>query len=224
MYKFFLYTLTYEFKTANSTGNHPLGAILFFVIGNSIISFFLSNKMWFDINLIMSFPWIIFLITYILSLEKYFSNSLDSQTILFYYTFPSTQIKLLFLIKSLFHWMSYGIPISLISLPIQIIFYNIALKEAFVSFIFLNMYSCIFSFLGVLGYSICYRLKYKGSLLPIILLPFYFPFLIIGIYSISSFFSGGLLLSYIGLWFGLTLIVSICSIWFSYSAIFYSLE
>lgn len=218
---FFFRYFYYELQISYSNGNNFIASVFFNLMLNAFFSFLLKTYLWIDIILPISFLWISMIVTYLLSLDKYYSTSLEKKLLYFYYTnLTSLKIRIIFLIKILIHWIIYGFSTSLISFFISLFLYDVNFTNSIKLFLIFVLYTISLSFIGFLIYSICYKLKYKYSILPILLFPLYMPLALLAIntHALDS------LLDYFQIWIGLNLILTMMSMWLSYYAFIYSLE
>lgn len=218
----FIVSLFYELRLAIRSGSDFISVLFFFITIMCISSFLLKSVLWIGFELGVTISWIACLSSYLISLEKYYSRNLEDGTLEFYYS-NSNQVALVLFTKSISHWITHGIPMSIFS-AILFIFYDVnyaVYPILSVSFFFSTL---IFSFIGFLGYSLTYRLKYRSSLLSVIVLPLYFPIILISLIQVDSYLSNFDILHVLKIYSSLTLVISILSVKAIYYALKYSLD
>lgn len=204
MFTFFKYLnkiLRYEFKLARASGNHLSANLFFLVLYNIVFAFFLNSMVWNSSLLEILIYWVGVLVTYFMSIERYFSSSYRDGVIEFYLTLPRNAINIIFFTKCCVHWLIYGTTSGLIAYPIFVWCYGASTFIASVISTSVILASLLFSILGGISYNLAIRLPYKSTILSVILFPIYFPILLISINIIELSLTNELnIVSSFGLW------------------------
>ena len=88
-------------------------------------------------------------------------------------------------IKALVHWLTTGVPLSLMALPLGLLL-NLDLAAYPVLAVSLLIGTPAISFLGVVGAALTLRARRGGLLIALLILPLYIPTLIFGISAMSA--------------------------------------
>lgn len=215
----------HEIKLIRSTGNHLSANLFFLVLYNLIFSFFLNSVLWNSSLLEIVIYMLGVLITYIMSIERYFAHSMTSGMIEFYLMLDKVVLSVVFLVRCILHWIIYGVTTAIISLPVFLFLYNTPTSTCYVIIISITSFSLLLSLLGGCLYNLAIRLPYKGSILSVILFPSYLPILLISISTIESAVNKTLhITSTIQLWISACLFCSILGCYMTYYALKYSID
>lgn len=122
--------------------------------------------------------WVSAVLATLLSLESMFHSDYQDGTLEQMLIHPRS-LALAVLGKSLAHWTSTGLLLSLFS-PILCITFNIPTEQIWVLFISLLLGTPSLSLIGAIGAAITVTLRRGGVLIAIIILPLYIPILIFG--------------------------------------------
>lgn len=119
----------------------------------------------------------IFVINYLLIIDKYYTVSLPLQDIVIYSSFSAKDRAKILYKTSMFHFLLYGIPLSLCNTVLFKILTSCT--DIKIIFIVLLMTSWILSFLGLLSYLISLRHSLRIGIIGIVTIPLYIPLSII---------------------------------------------
>lgn len=122
--------------------------------------------------------WVSAVLATLLSLESMFHSDYQDGTLEQMLIHPRS-LSLAMLGKSLAHWTSTGLLLSLFS-PVLCITFNIPLEQIWVLFLGLLLGTPSLSLIGAIGAAITVTLRRGGVLIAIIILPLYIPILIFG--------------------------------------------
>lgn len=122
--------------------------------------------------------WVSAVLATLLSLESMFHSDYQDGTLEQMLIHPRS-LSLAMLGKSLAHWTSTGLLLSLFS-PILCITFNIPMEQIWVLFLGLLLGTPSLSLIGAIGAAITVTLRRGGVLIAIIILPLYIPILIFG--------------------------------------------
>lgn len=122
--------------------------------------------------------WVSAVLATMLSLESMFHSDFQDGTLEQMLIHPRS-LQLAMLGKSLAHWTSTGLILSLFS-PILCITFNIPTEQIWVLFFGLLLGTPSLSLIGAIGAAITVTLRRGGVLIAIIILPLYIPILIFG--------------------------------------------
>lgn len=214
--------LQHEFQLARRSGSDFLGTMSFFVVAMTICSFLLKSVLWIGPSLALCICWILCITSYLISMEKYFSKDLENGSLEFYLSLPRGSF-FIFLGKTLSHWMTHGIPLSLLS-SLLYIFYTLPSSILLILPITVCFGTLLLSMLAFLGYALTYRLKYRGSLFSVLLLPLYFPILLLNISMIDLYTENPNLMVPLQLYLGLSILFGVMTSSLSHYALRYSIE
>jgi heme exporter protein B len=122
--------------------------------------------------------WVSAVLATLLSLESMFHSDYQDGTLEQMLIHPRS-LALAVLGKSIAHWTSTGLLLSLFS-PVLCITFNIPAEQIWVLFISLLLGTPSLSLIGAIGAAITVTLRRGGVLIAIIILPLYIPILIFG--------------------------------------------
>lgn len=210
MTRLFFFLLRREWLLSSRSGADFFSVFFFFLSTLMVSSFFLSSLSWVGFDLPLVLGWMCCLSTYFLSLERYYSRDWDDGSYEFYLTL-STPFSFFLFTKSFAHWMFHGIPISLASFLFFVFF---SLPSELIPWVPFTFFAGTFllSQLSTLGFFLTSRLRYRGSILSFLLLPFCFPIMILGLVSVFWYLEGTSLSSLYALYGGIVVLSSVfCS-------------
>ncbi|MEM6467303.1 MAG: heme exporter protein CcmB [Pseudomonadota bacterium] len=147
--------------------------------------------------------WIGALLAALLSLDRVFHADLEDGTLDVLALSP-LPMEALVSVKALAHWLSTGLPLTLIA-PVLAITLNLPLAAYGWLVASLAIGSLGLSFLGAFGAALTMGLRRGGLILSVLVLPLYIPTLIFGARAVSLAAEGGDPLSALALLAGLTL-------------------
>lgn len=218
----FFYTLGYELQLSRKAGSDFLSTSFFFFSTLALCSFFLKSILWVGTELSLAISWFLTLCAYLMSIEKFYSRDLEDGSLEFYKSLEGG-ISFILVAKSVAHWLLHGLPISFLSICLCL-FYYLPLSYYPLLFLSYALGTFLLSMLSFLCYSLTFRLRYRGPILSILLLPLCIPLFMININLVDLWSRGESLLSAFQLYLSLTVVICIvCNICSRY-AFEYSLE
>lgn len=211
-----------EFRLARKSGSDFFSVIAFFLVVVSVSSFLLKSVLWIGSSLALCMCWIICMTSYILSIEKFFSRDLEDGSLEFYISLQQGSF-IIFLGKIISHWILHGLPLSVCSFSLYI-FYSVP----FAMLLILPMTICfgtlLLSMLAFLSYALTFRLKYRSSILSILLLPLYFPILLLNINFVDAYVDNQEVFTSLQVYLGISILMLIITSLLSHYALRYSIE
>jgi heme exporter protein B len=131
-----------------------------------------------------SIIWVAALLSILLSIGHIFQTDADEGylDLLLLSPYPLT---LLVLAKIIAHWLSYGLPLIIVS-PILGLLLNLSWQEEFILVLTLFLGTPVFSLLGAIGAALTVNIRGNGLLLPILIMPLYIPVLIFGTSAMAA--------------------------------------
>ncbi len=132
--------------------------------------------------------WTAALLSSLLSLETLFKRDFEDGTLEQLYLIPYPTSLLIFM-KIFAHWLSSGLPITLLSIPLALMLFMPA-DGIITLFYTLLIGTPILSLIGAIGAALALNLQRGGLLLALLLLPLYIPVLILGAGSVYAAVSG----------------------------------
>jgi|APLak6261673822_1056097.scaffolds.fasta_scaffold00040_7 heme exporter protein B len=216
------YIIAHEFRLARKSGSDFFSTISFFLVVISISSFLLKSVLWIGPSLALCMCWIVCMTSYIISIEKFFSRDLEDGSLEFYLSLPRGSF-IIFLGKMISHWLLNGLPLTFFSFFLYL-FYVVPSHLFVILPITIGFGTLLLSMLAFLGYSLTYRLKYRGSILSVLLLPLYFPILLLNVNLIEIYSESNNLMSPIQIYIGISIFFLALTSSLSYYALRYSIE
>lgn len=218
----FFQTLLYELQLSRKAGSDFLSTSFFFLSTLAICSFFLKSILWVGPELSLAISWFLTLCAYLMSIEKFYSRDLEDGSLEFYKSFGGGMYYIL-AGKSVAHWMLHGLPISFLSISLCL-FYYLPLSYYPLLLLSYAMGTFVLSMLSFMCYSLTFRLRYRGPILSILLLPLCIPLFMININLVDLWSRGETLQSAFQLYLSVTFLICIVCNICSFYAFKYSLE
>lgn len=132
--------------------------------------------------------WIALLLATLLSMSRIFANDYQDGTLEILMLGP-LPTEMIVVAKSLAHWISHGIPLSLLA-PILGLTLNLETSAVWLLSLTAIIGTLAFSCLGAIGAALTLGIKRGGLLMPLLILPFYIPILIFGVSTIAIYITG----------------------------------
>lgn len=146
-----------------------------------------------DLNLLSRIApgvlWIALLLSALLSLPRMFGNDYEDGSLDILATGP-LPLELVAAAKALAHWISTGIPLTLLA-PVLGILLNLEIEAYLVLVATMMVGTPAVSFIGAVGAALTLRAHRGGLLIALLVLPLYAPTLIFGMASIGALLGPG---------------------------------
>ena len=187
-FKIFQGVIARDLRLALRRKSDSLAVLIFFAVVASLFPLGIGPEQ----NLLMQIApgmlWIAALLAAMLSLHKIFAEdfidgSLDQIAL------TALPLPLVVLAKTIAHWISSGLLLSLIS-PILALQFNLPMDTVGVLFISLLLGTPLLSLIGSIGAGLTLASRGGGTLLALIILPLVSPVLIFGAGAVESYQSG----------------------------------
>ncbi|MEE2773432.1 MAG: heme exporter protein CcmB [Pseudomonadota bacterium] len=177
----------WELKAAFRNGGAIINSLVFFVIVIFLFPLSLNSDLKLLGSVAPALLWIAALLAVLLTLDRFFIDDIEDGTLEFL-TLSRLPLETIALIKIITHWITTGLPITLIS---PVLGFMLNLPPQTYSWILLSTLigTPALSCLGALSASLLIGIPRGSLLLCILALPFYFPTLIIGtrlVYSVIN--------------------------------------
>lgn len=165
-----------------------LNTLFFFVVVVTIVPLGIGPEP----NLLRSIApgvvWVAALLAAILSLPRLYANDYADGT-LEQMLISSEPLALMVLGKAAAHWLTTGLPLTVISLVFGIVF-DIGVNETIVMAVSLALGTPVLSLIGAIGAALTLGLRGGGVLTSLLVLPLYIPVLIFGSGAVGAAASG----------------------------------
>lgn len=132
--------------------------------------------------------WVCALITFISSIEKFFSTD-ASEGVLEHYVLSAVPLSLIIVIKVLCYWISVGLPLVIL-FPVISLFLSLPFSLVGIICFSLTIGTLSFSLIGVMGSALVLGAKKSNLILILLVLPLTIPILIFGISTTSISLQG----------------------------------
>ena len=132
--------------------------------------------------------WVALLLAALLSVDRIFHNDLEDGTLELIALGPLS-LELVVAAKSLAHWISIGIPLT-IAAPILALLLNLPADAFWVLVLTMITGTPALSFLGAIGAGLTLGLRRGGQLLSLLILPLFVPVLIFGVAAMNAVITG----------------------------------
>ncbi len=132
--------------------------------------------------------WVALLLAALLSADRIFHNDLEDGTLELIALGP-LPLELVVAAKSLAHWISIGIPLT-IAAPVLALLLNLPADAFWVLLLTMITGTPALSFLAAIGAALTLGLRGGGQLLALLILPLYVPVLIFGVAAMNAVITG----------------------------------
>ena len=132
--------------------------------------------------------WVALLLAALLSADRIFHNDLADGTLELIALGP-LPLELVVAAKSLAHWISIGIPLT-IAAPVLALLLNLPAEAFWVLLLTMITGTPALSFLAAIGAALTLGLRGGGQLLSLLILPLYVPVLIFGVAAMNAVITG----------------------------------
>lgn len=165
-----------------------LNTLMFFIMAITMVPLAISPSTAQLAILASGMIWIIALLASLLALDSLFKNDFDDGSLLQLILSPQP-LWVLVLAKILAHWLLTGLPITLFA-PLLALMLALPSDGYLPLTIGLAAGTACFSLIGAIGAALTVALQKGGVLLSLIVMPLYFPVLILGASTVQRAISG----------------------------------
>ncbi|MEM7619390.1 MAG: heme exporter protein CcmB [Pseudomonadota bacterium] len=132
--------------------------------------------------------WIALVLSLLLSMNRIFAHDFEDGS-LEVILLGALSVESVVVAKSLAHWITHGLPLAIFAPLLGALLHLEA--NGFILLSFTTLVGTIaLSFLGAIGAALTLGIKQGGLLMPLLILPFYIPFLIFGTGTVAAMLSG----------------------------------
>jgi heme exporter protein B len=184
----FLTLLARDIRLAARSGGSAALALSFFALVATLVPLGVGA----DLNLLARVAggvlWVGAVLAALLSLDRLFQGDYEDGSLDLIALAP-LPLELTTLAKIAAHWLSTGLPLTLLS-PLLALMFNLAPAPTFVLFLSLLLGTPAVSAIGAVGASLTLSLKRGGLILPLLILPLLAPAVIFGAGAVSATMDG----------------------------------
>jgi heme exporter protein B len=184
----FITLLSRDIKLAARSGGSAVLALSFFALVATLVPLGMGP----DLNLLARVAggvlWVGAVLAALLSLDRLFQGDFEDGSLDIIALSP-LPLELTALAKIAAHWLSTGLPLTLLS-PVLALLFNLSGHAAGILFASLLIGTPAVSAIGAIGASLTLSLKRGGLILPLIILPLVSPVVIFGAGAVSAALDG----------------------------------
>lgn len=171
-----------------------MAALLFFIISGTLFVFGIGPSPTILASIAPTIIWVTSLLAALLPLERLFKPDFEDGTLdlLLLSSLPTYEIALA---KAITHWLTTGLPLLLVSLPLAVML-NLPDQKLIWLFLSLLPGTIIFSLIGTFAASLILGAQRGTTLMPLMTLPLMIPCLIFGTASANPHHTAALYMTY----------------------------
>jgi heme exporter protein B len=180
----FLTLLTRDIKLAARSGGGAALALSFFALVATLVPLGVGADLTLLARVAGGVLWVAAVLAALLSLDRLFQGDFDDGSLELIALSP-LPLELTSLAKIAAHWLSTGLPLTLLS-PVLALMFNLAPHPTIILFASLAIGTPAVSAVGAIGASLTLSLKRGGLILPLIILPLLAPAVIFGAGAVAA--------------------------------------
>lgn len=184
----FLTLLTRDIRLAARSGGGAALALSFFALVATLMPLGVGADLKLLARIAGGVLWVGAVLAALLSLDRLFQGDFDDGSLELIALSP-LPLELTALAKIAAHWLSTGLPLTLLS-PLLALMFNLAPAPTAMLFISLLLGTPAVSAVGAIGASLTLSLKRGGLILPLIILPLLAPVVIFGAGAVAAVSDG----------------------------------
>ena len=184
----FLTLLTRDIKLAARSGGGAALALSFFALVATLMPLGVGADLKLLARIAGGVLWVGAVLAALLSLDRLFQGDFEDGSLELIALSP-LPLELTALAKIAAHWLSTGLPLTLLS-PLLALMFNLAPAPTAMLFISLALGTPAVSAVGAIGASLTLSLKRGGLILPLIILPLLAPVVIFGAGAVAAVSDG----------------------------------
>src|SRR5580693_8558225 len=184
----FLALLARDLKLAARSGGSAALALAFFALVATLVPLGVGADLHLLSQVAGGVLWVAAVLAALLSLDRLFQGDFDDGSLEVIALSP-LPLELVSLAKILAHWLSTGLPLTLLS-PVLALLFNLPPAATATLFVSLLLGTPAVSAVGAIGASLTLSLKRGGLILPLIILPLLTPAVIFGSGAVSAALDG----------------------------------
>ena len=180
--------LVRDVKLAARSGGSAALALSFFALVATLVPLGVGADLRLLARVAGGVLWVGAVLAALLSLDRLFQGDYDDGSLDLIALSPLA-LELTALAKIAAHWLSTGLPLTLLS-PLLALMFNLPLQPTLVLFVSLLIGTPAVSAIGAIGASLTLSLKRGGLILPLLILPLLSPAVIFGAGAVSATMDG----------------------------------
>jgi len=180
--------LSRDIKLAARSGGSAVLALSFFALVATMVPLGMGPDLHLLARVASGVLWVAAVLAALLSLDRLFQGDFEDGS-LDVIALSSLPLELTALAKIAAHWFSTGLPLTLLS-PLLALLFNLSDHAAGILFVSLLIGTPAVSAIGAIGASLTLSLKRGGLILPLIILPLLSPVVIFGAGAVSAALDG----------------------------------
>ena len=177
-----------DVKLAARSGGSAALALSFFALVATLVPLGVGADLRLLARVAGGVLWVGAVLAALLSLDRLFQGDYDDGSLDLIALSP-LPLELTALAKIAAHWLSTGLPLTLLS-PLLALMFNLPLQPTLVLFVSLLIGTPAVSAIGAIGASLTLSLKRGGLILPLLILPLLSPAVIFGAGAVSATMDG----------------------------------
>lgn len=184
----FLTLLVRDTRLAARSGGGAALALSFFALVATLVPLGVGADLALLSRVAGGVLWVAAVLAALLSLDRLFQGDYDDGSLELVALSP-LPLELTALAKTLAHWLSTGLPLTLLS-PVLALMFNLSAPATLMLFLSLLIGTPAVSAVGAIGAALTLSLKRGGLILPLIILPLLTPVVIFGAGSVAEVLDG----------------------------------
>ena len=184
----FIALLARDLRLAARSGGSAALALAFFALVATLVPLGIGADLHLLARVAGGVLWVAAVLAALLSLDRLFQGDFEDGSLDVIALAP-LPLELTALAKILAHWLSTGLPLTLLS-PLLALMFNLPPEGTWVLFVSLLIGTPAVSAVGAIGASLTLSLKRGGLILPLIILPLLAPVVIFGAGAVAAALDG----------------------------------
>ena len=180
--------LVRDLRLAGRSGGSAALALAFFALVATLVPLGVGADLKLLARVAGGVLWVAAVLAALLSLDRLFQGDFDDGSLDVIALSPLS-LEMASLAKMLAHWLSTGLPLTLLS-PLLALLFNLPPQGTWILFVSLLIGTPAVSAVGAIGASLTLSLKRGGLILPLIILPLLAPVVIFGAGAVAAALDG----------------------------------